>query len=396
MASRHTIPGSERNVLEGARAVGPARADERFEVTLRLRAKTPASHALAASGAGDDTHPAQRRYLTREQYAAAHGADAQNLAQVATFAKSQGLAVVESDAARRSVVLSGTTQAMNSAFGVDLQQYEHDGGTYRGRVGGISVPGDLAGIVEGVFGLDNRLGRRPALPALRADPRHACHRGKGVHAAGTCQAVRLPGRRRRERPMHRHHRARWGLQAGRPRHLFRTAGHAANPTVKPVLLGGATNHPTNTNSADGEVLLDIEVAAAIAPKATIAVYFTPNTTAGFLNAITTAVHDTVNKPSVISISWGSSESNWTSQAMTQYDQAFQRRRGDGRSPSAWRPATPTGRPTAFPAVRRTSTSPRRARMRWAAAAPSCWPAPPRSRPRRCGTKAPRPARAAAA
>jgi kumamolisin len=35
------------------------------------------------------------------------------------------------------------------------------------------------------------------------------------------------------------------------------------------------------------------------------------------------VHDKVNKPSVISISWGSSESNWTAQAMTQFDQAFQ-------------------------------------------------------------------------
>jgi kumamolisin len=53
------------------------------------------------------------------------------------------------------------------------------------------------------------------------------------------------------------------------------------------------------------------------------VYFAPNTNQGFLDAITTAVHDSVNKPSVISISWGSAESNWTAQAMTQFDQAFQ-------------------------------------------------------------------------
>ena len=37
--------------------------------------------------------------------------------------------------------------------------------------------------------------------------------------------------------------------------------------------------------------LDIEVAAAIAPKAKIAVYFAPNTDRGFLDAIKTAVHD---------------------------------------------------------------------------------------------------------
>ena len=70
-------------------------------------------------------------------------------------------------------------------------------------------------------------------------------------------------------------------------------------------------------------MLDIEVTAALAPKATIAVYFAPNTNQGFLDAITTAVHDSVNKPSVISISWGSAESTWTTQAMTQFDQAFQ-------------------------------------------------------------------------
>jgi kumamolisin len=70
-------------------------------------------------------------------------------------------------------------------------------------------------------------------------------------------------------------------------------------------------------------MLDIEVAGAIAPGASIAVYFAPNTDAGFLDAITTAIHDTVNKPSVISISWGSAESTWTQQSMTAFDSAFQ-------------------------------------------------------------------------
>ena len=40
-------------------------------------------------------------------------------------------------------------------------------------------------------------------------------------------------------------------------------------------------------------------------------------------ALTMAVHDTTNRPSVISISWGGPESNWTAQAMTSFDQALQ-------------------------------------------------------------------------
>jgi kumamolisin len=53
------------------------------------------------------------------------------------------------------------------------------------------------------------------------------------------------------------------------------------------------------------------------------VYFTPNTDQGFTDAITTAIHDETNKPSVISISWGGPESTWTAQAMTALDAACQ-------------------------------------------------------------------------
>ena len=70
-------------------------------------------------------------------------------------------------------------------------------------------------------------------------------------------------------------------------------------------------------------MLDIEVAGAIAPAAKIVVYFAPNTDQGFLDAITTAVHDSTNQPSVISISWGAAESQWTSQALTNFNDAFQ-------------------------------------------------------------------------
>jgi kumamolisin len=70
-----------------------------------------------------------------------------------------------------------------------------------------------------------------------------------------------------------------------------------------VSVDHGTNAPTGSaNGPDREVMLDIEVAGAIAPGARIVVSFAPNTDRGFLDAITTAVHDKRNKPSVISIS----------------------------------------------------------------------------------------------
>jgi kumamolisin len=96
------------------------------------------------------------------------------------------------------------------------------------------------------------------------------------------------------------------------------------PQVIAVSVDGGQDSPTgDPQSADGEVMLDIEVAGAIAPSAKIVVYFAPNTDQGFLDAITTAVHDSANQPSVISISWGGPESQWTPQALTNFDEAFQ-------------------------------------------------------------------------
>ncbi len=320
--SRYMIPGSERHALAGARSVGVVSPDERIEVSVRLRPKSGA-RGLGDGGTLEDKLPAQRQYLSREDYASQHGADPAEIAKVAEFATAHQLVVVESNAARRTVMLSGTASALSAAFGTSLEQFEHDGGSYRGRTGALSVPSDLAEIVEGVFGLDNRPVASPHFQMLNPEGVAASRQvaasftpvqlaklynfPTGVDGTGQCVAIiELGG----------------GFKPADIKTYF-DGLKLATPNVKAISVDSATNHPTNSNSADGEVMLDIEVVAAVAPKATIAVYFAPNTNKGFLDAITTAIHDTVNKPSVISISWGSAESNWTGQAMTQFDQAFQ-------------------------------------------------------------------------
>jgi kumamolisin len=95
------------------------------------------------------------------------------------------------------------------------------------------------------------------------------------------------------------------------------------PLVTAQSVDGAHNAPSTADTADGEVALDIEVAGAVAPGAKLVVYFAPNTDKGFLDAINAAVHDEDNKPAVISISWGAAESQWTDQAITNFNDAFQ-------------------------------------------------------------------------
>ena len=89
-------------------------------------------------------------------------------------------------------------------------------------------------------------------------------------------------------------------------------------------VGTGRNTPTGDPSGpDGEVALDIEIAGAIAPAAKIAVYFAPNSDAGFIQAVNAAVNDTTNKPSVISISWGGPEAIWQAQSAQAFHRVLQ-------------------------------------------------------------------------
>jgi len=310
-----SLKGSERVTMPGARVVAPADPTERLEVTVLVRRR--ASEALRARAAQLAAGNPSGAYLSREEFAARHGADAADLAAVRTFAAAHGLVVVLEHAARRTVMLSGTVAQFNAAFNVQLQRMQHDSCSYRGRTGSIQLPSSLEGVVEAVLGLDSRpqaethFRVRPASSAATSftPPQVASLYGFPASTGlGQCVAlIELGG----------------GFRPADLETYFKGLG-VSSPTVTAVSVDQAQNTPTgDANGPDGEVMLDIEVVGSIVPQATIAVYFAPNTDAGFLDAITTAIHDTTNKPSVISISWGGAESTWTSQAMTAMDDALQ-------------------------------------------------------------------------
>src|ERR1700732_4371656 len=102
----HTLIGSERQPMQGARSVGRADPTERLEVSLSLRHR--ASDTLKDRVAKLATGERPDRHLSREEFARQFGADPADIATVRKFASAHGLAVVEEDAARRTVVLSGT------------------------------------------------------------------------------------------------------------------------------------------------------------------------------------------------------------------------------------------------------------------------------------------------
>jgi kumamolisin len=330
------LKGSERTALQNARAIGPADPAERLEVSIIVRRR--ALEALKTRVAALATGIPSGSPLSREEFAAQHGAEATDLAAVRAFVTAHGLTVVQEHAARRTVVVSGTVAQFSAAFSVRLLQFQHPDGTYRGRTGAIQLPAELDGVIEAVLGLDNR---PQARPHFRIRPKTAVRTSKSRRAAASSRNKRT----RSAAPVSYTPitvASLYGFPSGtgkgqcvgiielgggyRPVDLstYFTGLQVSAPTVAAVSVDHGNNAPTgDPNGPDGEVMLDIEVVGAIAPAADIVVYFAPNTDAGFLDAVTTAIHDTTNRPSVISISWGGAESTWTAQAMTTMDEAFQ-------------------------------------------------------------------------
>jgi kumamolisin len=323
------LPKSHRKLAPNSRLIGDVDPNETIDITVRVRSHSTEDRA-ALLVKMENQPLAKRQYLTRDQLGSKFGADPADLEKVAEYARENGLTVTNTSVPRRTVMLRGTLANLTKAFPTELKHYDSDHGKYRGRTGPLQIPDHLSGIIEAIFGFDNRrqarahaILRTGKIRPFRAGaqdpsftpPQIASLYDFPANADGTGQCVGIiefGG----------------GYDTTDLQTYFTDLG-ITPPQITTVSVDGVANNPNSTNpddnDADGEVMLDIEVAGSVAPKANIVVYFAPFTEQGWVDVLTTAVQDSTNKPSVLSISWGWPESNdlWTQQAMDAVNQTLQ-------------------------------------------------------------------------
>ena len=283
--SRVSFPKSVRRARPGETMTGKSDAQRVISVSIIVKRK----NALNLEALGG-------RHVSQAEFAEKYGADPSAFDQLRAFAHENGLAVDEgsSSLARRTIVMRGPIRKVEQAFGVTLNEYQREGKAYFSYEGAISMDQDYADLVEAVLGLDDHPAAQPhfrlydkkkIVPALDSSfnpPQVAQLYGfpTDVTVKGqTIGIIELGG----------------GYKPSDLSAYFTGLGIVA-PKVTAVSVDGGTNSPGDPNGPDLEVALDIEVAGSIATGANIAVYFTPNTTRGFMDALTTALHDTANGP----------------------------------------------------------------------------------------------------
>ena len=306
MRRRVTLVGSYRSRPEAAVVVGEC--DEREPIVVTIYLKDPSTKRPAPGSAADLAalaEPVTRRLLARrraKQYAPAAAA-------IAKFAERNGLTVRRTYLTRRCLVLAGTAAQMAKAFGARLRVYDDGRRRFRARSGSLLAPPAIARWTRAVLGFDHRPLIKRRLSSLAGAGAGAglwptdVARLYGIpldhDGAGQCIGIVALGGGYLASDL-----AAASAQMGRP-----------VPVVVEQSVSGVSNDFGGERAdADEELALDLQVLAGIVPGARLVVYFAPNTAAGLAQAIHQVVFDNVNRPQLLSISWGSAEKFWTAPA----------------------------------------------------------------------------------
>lgn len=323
------LPGTERPQIKGSTLLARVEAQERITVAVIVRQR-PASEEVPSLEHWQNTPPDKRVYLSQEDFFERHGAAKAEVDRVADYLKDRGLRVIEQHAGRRRLMVEGTTDQMNTAFGVTLNRYraperkvpphaprkesegrpfgdhlEMSAHEYRGFEGRVHLPANLVDLVEAVIGLDNRKLGRPAGTGT-GDPPGASY----LTPLQIAQDYRFPT----------------NSAAGQTIGIFEDASAGAAylhsdvssyvaglglpaPTLSDILLLGYTNNGALVvNPPPGAILecnIDVCIAATSGQGANINVYFTDDSELGwdtFFDRTTFPLAGD-NPPSVLTASW---------------------------------------------------------------------------------------------
>jgi kumamolisin len=299
---------SELRVTPGARLVGPADPSEVLKICVCVRQR-PGGSPLPDHDFWTATPPSKRKFLSPAEFAAEHGAAQEDLEAVARFADAHGLAVVETNIAGRTVVLRGTVKQISRVFNLQLRRYQSPRGIYRSHEGFVHVPGELAHIVVAVFGLDSR----------RADARQ----NAGGDPAGTMPLSPLTVAELYSFPspppdatgqvigvlefsgvdsLGEAHYGGWNQSdIDTTMELFGLQS-SFTPVDQPITGSNNPGSPSSPHEFDSEVMLDICVAAAAGPGATIRIYWgsDPTSSMDWVTLLTGVLKD---PPTILSNSW---------------------------------------------------------------------------------------------
>lgn len=277
------------------------------------------------------------QYLTSAQFAAQFGPTPADYAAVAAFAKAKGLTVTQTYPERTLLDVTGPASAVQAAFGVSLRQYESPNGeVFRAAVTQPTIPATMRGRISAVTGFDSAAIRYPQFQKRDTSTALVSPNAGGTGLGGsfvptdirTAYNLTSTGLDGTGQTL-----AVFELDTYTPKDVLRYERNFFLPVVplENVLVDPADpDFPLYPGGGTGEVILDIDMQIALAPKAAkVLVYIAPNTDQGVVDCYQQIATD--NRAKSISTSWATFEDQVSGTALFGESVAFQQMALQGQS-----------------------------------------------------------------
>ena len=290
--------------------------------SIKVRDVDPKQKIDVTIGLAGPKLPAPDEYVGQtfapEEFAAKFGAKKEDADRVAKTLKKFGLKVDEVSLGTRSMKVSGTIAAMEKAFKANLAIIRSlERAEYRGREGSLHIPVELKGLITGVFGLDERrMARRklaktaaaptaakkpsaPLAPLTPADLEQRYNFPAGDSAGQTIAIAEFGGGYFAEDT------AAFCAKYQRPLPNIQTISvdNTPVPTLQEVMQMPVAQR-NDVLGESGEVMMDVEIIAALCPQAQILVFFSSFDQGGWVDLLDKAI---AARPVALSVSWGLAE-----------------------------------------------------------------------------------------
>ena len=334
MRNSHTkLARTHRPLPAGSRRVGDVDPSDRIDVTIVLTAPPLPS---------PDRMPPKA--LSRADFVKTYGAAASDITKVENCLRSYGLKIEGVGPTRRSLRVSGTAAEMQAAFQAGLGIYESAAqGRFRARVGSVSPPREIAGLVQAVIGLDQRrVARRKTKSAANAVlKRPAARRTAPWTPAdieahynfppGDCAGQKIaiaefgaPLQSGEFLPpaYFPHDLTAFCKRQGRPKPKIRTVPINLAPLTEAQVRALPALGKKHVVFISTEVMMDIEIIAGLCPAADISVYYATFDQKGWIDLVEKVSGD---RPAILSASYGMAEDSpdWEPAAIHAINQALQ-------------------------------------------------------------------------
>jgi pro-kumamolisin-like protein len=336
--TRVPIQGQTVPLIRHAQLLGAANVQQPLNLSIGLQPRNQQELDDLLRQMYNPRSSLYHHFLTSQEFTDEFGPTPDQQQQVANYLHSQGLHVTSISPNGLLIDASATVAQAESTFQVSVNNYQLGTHTFYANASAPIIPSSLSSLIASIGGLDNSVQYHPLVNHVQykgpkgksgSSPRtsravpnaqsgYAPADLVGAYDAGPLQQAGVSGNNQTVAVFELD-----GYQSSDVTQYLQTY-NLGSPAISNVLVDGFNG---SAGAGAIEVELDIEVVAAMAPKATQIVYEGPNTTQGVNDTYNKIVTD--NKAQVTTISWGECESASGTSELQTLDTIFKQGASEG-------------------------------------------------------------------